>query len=176
MHLKVYKQATHAGCLPVSLMILGNIKVTKNKEVEIIYKGVKKPRDNSYALSMLTSFVEVYKMPNTLYVDNLYYSKYLKKINKNKNIDVIHQEINLDFIKELNEPFTIYVDDFILGEEAHSQHFIVVEKIENDIAIIIDPWTGERKEIKKAVLMKAVQSLQSQFLYCPLLITINKNE
>lgn len=171
--LKVYKQKTYEGCLPISLMILGNIKATKNKELEIIYKGVKKPRDNSYSLNMLTAYVEIYNTPTILYVDNNYYSKYLKKVNKNKNINVIQQEINWDFIKKLSKPFIVYIDDYILGAETHSQHFIIVEEIKNTSAIIIDPWTGERKEIKKSILMKAIRSLESRFFYCPLLINFN---
>ncbi len=170
--LKIYKQKTYEGCLPISLMILGNIKATKYKEVEIIYKAVKKHRDSFYALNMLTAFAEVYKIPTTLYVNNLHYSKYLKKVNKNKNIDVIYQKINWDFIKKLNKPFTIYIDDFILGAETHSQHFIVVKKIKNTSAIIIDPWTGKKSKIKPDELLKAIESLQKTFLYSPLLITM----
>jgi len=171
--LKVYEQETYEGCLPICLMILADIEATKNKELEIIYKAVKS-RKESYTLIMLTTFVEIYNISSTLYVDNILYTKYLKTVNKNKNINVIHQEITWNFVKNLNEPFTIYVDDFILGAETHSQHFIVTEVIKNNLIEIIDPWTGERKEITKDILMKAVRSLKNRFFYSPVLITLNK--
>ncbi len=176
--LKVYKQETYEGCLPVSLMILGNIKSTKEKELEIILNGVQKPRDNSYSLNMITSFIEKYNTRANLYVNNKFYTNYLTKQNQNNNINIIHHRINLQLFLKLKKPFTLYVDDFILGEEAHSQHFIIVEKIEKNLATIIDPWPGIRKVIKTETLLKASKNMWNQFLYCPLLITLeeNKNE
>jgi hypothetical protein len=174
MPLKVFKQTTYEGCLPVSLLILGDVKSTKQNELKIIYSALRKYRNNFYTLNILTAFVEIYNLNANLYVDNFHFSKYLKNHSKNKNIKVLHQKINQNCFEKIEKPFALYVDDYILGEESHSQHFIVVEKIENNLATIIDPWPGIRRNIKIQTLIKASENMWNQFLYCPLLITLEE--
>lgn len=174
MELKVFKQQTYESCLPTCLLILGSIEATKEKELEIIYNAVQKCRDGYYAYNILASFIERYNHLATLYVDSKPYSLYLHKLNNNNKIIIKYREINESFFLKLAKPFALYVDDYILGESTHSQHFIVIEELDDKTATIIDPWPGKRKKVEKYLLMAAVNSLKRQFLYSPLLIKLDE--
>ena len=174
MSLQTFKQTTYEGCLPVCLLSIAGIEINREKELILIQNGVSKCRD-SYALSMILSFVEQYDTSINLYVDNKYFSNYLKLINNSTKVIIYYQPINEDFIFKQNNPFILYVDMHDFGEYIHSPHFIIVEKQQGDVAIIVDSLTGKRTKMSKTKILDSVLSLKKRFLYAPLLITLKGN-
>lgn len=173
MKLQVFKQTTYEGCLPICLLGLGGIQITREKELELIQNGVSKPRDGYYAFNMLSAFVERYSFYANLYVDNKYYSKYLSKFNKNKEITIFHQLITEDFISQQRKPFILYCDWYSFEDYTHAPHFIVVERQEGIHAFIFDPWVGEIIKMKKKKILDSVLELEKRFNFSPLLITLD---
>src|ERR1035437_7948235 len=97
MSLQAFKQTTYEGCLPICLLSMAGIQIDRKKEISLIQNAIPKCKD-SYAFSMILSFVEQYNFSVNLYVDDKYFSNYLKKINNSKNVTISYHHINEDFI------------------------------------------------------------------------------
>lgn len=174
--LKIHKQETYEGCLPICLLILENKIINKQLEREIIYKSLNKRRDNFYALNVLSAFSEMFSRNLTLFVGINDYAKYLNQHKDNSRIQILHQKINLDFLLKIKTPYIVQIDDFALGDIVHAMHYLIVEKIDKNEAVIIDPWYGSRTKIKNTALIKAIEILENHLLFSPLLISFNKHE
>jgi hypothetical protein len=174
MSLQVFKQTTYEGCLPICLLSMADIQIDREKEVSLIQNAIPKCKE-SYAFSMILSFVEQYDIPVNLYVDDRYYSNYLKKVNDRNKITIFHQPINEDFMHNQTSPFILYVDMYDFGAYIHNPHFIIVEKQQGNTFIVVDSLTGKRMTFEKTKILSSVSSLKNRFLYSPLLITLEGN-
>jgi hypothetical protein len=174
MSLQVFKQTTYEGCLPICLLSMASIQIDRKKEVSLIQNAIPKCRD-SYAFSMILSFAEQYNLPVNLYVDDKYYSNYLKRINDGNKIKIFYQLINEGFILRQTVPFILYVDMHDFGAYIHSPHFIIVEKQQGNTFIVVDSLTGKRMTYEKTKILSSVSSLKNRFSYSPLLITLKGN-
>ena len=172
MLLQVVKQITYEGCLPVCLLNLADIKVTREKELNLLFNAISKDRDAYYVYNNLLAFVQEYGRSVNLYIDDRYYVDYLNKINKDKRIIIKYKLVKDFFSLKENFPFILYVDIHNFGEYVHAPHLIIVEREYNDIATIVDHWVGKRTRIKKQLLFDAIFSLRDRLRYAPLAITL----
>lgn len=171
MKLTTYKQTSCESCLPVCLLNLGGVEITREKELKLLFDGLAGLKD-SYAFGVLEAFVKIYKKPVTLYVDNKIFANFLIKNNQISLINIIHKPISVEF----TTPYIVYLDSQVLGGYTHAPHFVIVEKIVGETCHIIDPWDGKRRRYSKEKMTKAINSLKSYLKYCPLVITLNLSE
>lgn len=168
MKLITYTQTSCESCLPVCLLTLGEIEISREKELQLLFDGLSGLKD-SYAFGVLEAFVKTYNKEVTLFVDNKYFTNFLIKKSNSPQITVVYKPVNLEF----ETPFIVYLDSQVLGGYSHAPHFVIVEKIVGDICQIIDPWEGKRRRVKKEVSLASINSLKNYLKYCPLVIKIN---
>lgn len=168
MTIKPYKQTSCESCLPVCLLLLSEGETNQEKELSLLFAGLKGLRD-SYAFGILEAFVSSYARPVTLFVDNKYFTNFLRKNNYSSLINIVNKPVNLDF----ETPSIVYLDSQVLGGYSHAPHFVIIEKMVGDVCYIIDPWEGKRKRVKKEKLTEAIKSLKYYLKYCPLVIKFN---
>ena len=171
MNLTTYQQTSCESCLPVCLLSLGGIEITREKELKLLFDGLAGLKD-SYAFGVLEAFVKTYNKKIDLFVDNKFFTNLLIEKSNSSQIAIIHKPVNLEF----ETPFVVYLDSQILGGYSHAPHFIIVEKIAGDICTIIDPWEGKRKRLSKEKLTAAISSLKYYLKYCPILIKLISSE
>lgn len=176
METKKFKQATYDGCLPSCLLILENGETSPKEEIELILASLLKRRDNYYAYNVLSAFTDKYRTGATLYVGIKPYAKYLDQHKDTQRIKIIPQQINKEFLSTLAVPYVVYLDDYVLGEETHAQHFVVIEEFGETETRIINPWHGSRTTVATSTLIKAIESLKTQFLYSPLAISVDYSQ
>lgn len=177
MQIKPYKQTLTHSCLVASfLMILEaekNQKFTKKDEQELTLKGSQRTY-SFYMTGIATEIAKKYNTKITFLADNKFFTNILKNSLENKNISVRHQKITLDLICKLLEKNVLicHIDIHGLGDYSHSSHFIVIEKVKGNFFTIIDPWSGDKKNISKKTLLKAILELKNNVKMCPLLFVV----
>ena len=170
MNLTTYKQTSCESCLPVCLLNLGGVEITREKELKLLFDGLAGLKD-SYAFGVLEAFVRTYNKPVTLYVDNKVFANFLIKNSQTSLINIVHKPINLEF----PTPYIVYLDSQVLGGYIHAPHFVIVEKIVGETCHIIDPWEGKRRRYSKEKITEAIKSLKSYLKYCPLVIKFDSS-
>lgn len=170
--MKTGKQNTCEGCLPVCLLLLTNEKITLKSELELLIEGFKRNRE-SYSLGIVREFAFRYDKILNVFVHTKYFFKKLGKINKSPRIQLIHKKIGLRFLKELQTPYVLYLDDRILRKSIHYPHFVIVERKQNKKFVLLDPWDGKRKWLTEGKLLKGVLSLKNYLKFCPLVIKLD---
>ncbi len=178
MQIKPYKQSLTHSCLVASfLMILEDDKdktFTKEKEQQLVLKGSQRTYP-FYVVGITAEIAKEYKTKIQVFADNKFFTNVLKESFKDKNITVSHEKITTTLICKLLEKNSLicHIDNHGLGDYSHSSHFIVIEKVKGSLFTIIDPWIGERKNISKKTLEKAILELKHNVKMCPLLFIVN---
>ncbi|MBT4722752.1 hypothetical protein HN958_00215 [Candidatus Falkowbacteria bacterium] len=174
--IKPQEQRYTQSCLPICLAMLCGVKMSKTQEGEILLKGLDKKSVN-YAYGMLSEFTNKYKKQLNVFVENNVYAKSLKTFfRSNEHVVIENEKCDLLSIEKHLEkgPMIIYVDAKFLEYRSyvdHAPHFIVIESLEDRKVTIVDPWEGDRREIKFISLQKAINSLKTRFKYSPVMIT-----
>ncbi len=176
MSIQIIKQETFEGCLPVCLFGISGIKSSKEKELDLLIKGLTKNRDTYYTFNVILSFIESYDLEIDLFVDIKPYANYLSKFNNDHRLKIAHQAINERFIHNQKNPFILYIDQYEINKYTHAPHFIIVEEQDDEYMYIIDPWKGERIKLPKEVILNSIQELKTCFFFSPLLITLKQKK
>ena len=86
--LKPYKQTSSQSCLSVCLLTCISQDITVEKELELLYEGLK--TTDPYSVSVIRAFVKKYGKIVTVYVDNNYYQTELQKKYGTRQISFTH--------------------------------------------------------------------------------------
>ncbi len=170
-----YRQNTIQSCLSTCLRYVSKIK--KKEEDNILINGLKVTR-NDFALGHLDYLSRKFGKKINYFVESKPFSKFLKRINRNKKIKITSKRIDLKFIlKSLRKGLIIvYLDSYYLKNsrlsKVHTPHFVVVIKKQGDKLKILDPWDGKEKLVNEEVFMIAVRSLWDYLWYSTALIQI----
>ncbi len=166
-----YKQQSNQGCLVVDLLYLFQIKPTQAAEQAILSDGLFRLREN-YALGCLLAFLDRHpEKAVTLYVDNAFFLKILKKMANHPRITLIHRKNNLQLLNSLQTPFIVHVDNNITDGWTHLPHFMMVTKQTEKFYQVFDPWNGKTHKISKKKLLSGIDQLRSHVKMCPFVIS-----
>ncbi len=178
MGIKIDKQKSCESCLSVCLMSLlesqKGIKLEEGEEFNILFYGLKFTRLD-FSTGHLVYLAK--KFPNLTfeqYIDFNVFYEILKKLDVPENLKMYSQKINLKFLKEMTRenPAIIYVDIFTLEGIYHYSHFVILKEIDNEKAIILDPWSGEKIEMKTKALMRSISYVRNMLKISPKLIRV----
>lgn len=178
MEINIFEQKTCESCLSVCLMSLlesqKGVKLEEEEEFNILFEGLKFTRLD-FSTGHLVYLAK--KFPNLKfeqYIDFDVFYEILKKLEIPKNLKMYTQKINLKFLKEMTKenPVIIYVDIFTLEEIYHYSHFVILKEIDGEKAIILDPWSGEKIEMKTKILMRSINYVRNMLKISPKLIRV----
>ena len=178
MDMKIDKQKSCESCLSVCLMSLlesqKGIKLEGEEEFNILFEGLKFKRLD-FSTGHLVYLAK--KFSNSTfeqYIDFDVFYEILKKLDIPENLKMYSQKINLKFLKEMTKenPVIIYVDMFTLEGIYHYSHFVILKEINDEKAIILDPWSGEKIEMKTKILMRSISYVRNMLKISPKLIRV----
>ncbi len=178
MEMNIFKQKTCESCLSVCLMSLldsqKGIKLDSQEEFNILIEGLKFTRLD-FSTGHLVYLAK--KFPELIfeqYIDFDVFYEILNKLEVPKNLNMYSKKINLKFLKEMvkENPVIIYLDMYTLERIYHYPHFVILQSINDENAIIYDPWSGEKIEIKTKTLMISISYFRNMLKISPKLIRI----
>lgn len=178
METNIFKQKTCESCLSVCLMSLlesqKGIKLEEEEEFNILFEGLKFTRLD-FSTGHLVYLVK--KFPNLTfeqYIDFNFFYGILNKMDIPENLKMYSQKINLKFLKEMTKESSviIYMDMFTLEGIYHYSHFVILKEIDDKKVIILDPWSGEKIEMKTKTLMRSISYVRNMLKISPKLIRV----
>ncbi|MBI2085493.1 MAG: hypothetical protein HYT71_03190 [Candidatus Aenigmarchaeota archaeon] len=169
------KQSTFEGCLPVCLLKDSGIPISKTKELGLIVHSLKFNKFD-YSIGNLDLFAGRYKRNLAMVVENKYYAKFLKSINKNGKIEILNEPVNVALINEYLKTgnVIVYLDCYYVGSKLHAPHFVMAMEMQKGKYKIFDPWDGKTKLIPVATISRGIKSLRNTLRYTPKLIQVVK--
>jgi len=170
--MKVHKQTTCEGCLPVCLLSFTKEKVNIESELSLLTGGFRRNRE-SYALGILDEFTLKFKTNIVVYIDNRKFFNKASRLVNNSRIKLKQIKIDKKFLEKIEKPFILSLDSFSLHKDVHWPHYVIAEASNDSYFFVIDPWGGKRVKIKKAGLIKGVSSLRNHLKFCPLAIELD---
>ncbi len=172
-----YKQSLTHSCLAACfLMILKTekgINFDEKVEQNLALNGSKRTYP-FYVVGIANEVAEKYHVKINIIADNKYFAEVLDKSFKNQPlVSIKHEKVTLTLIKNLlqNQPLICHIDNSLF-DYSHSSHFIVLEEATDKFISIIDPWTGQRKNITDKKLEESINNLKNHIKMCPLLFYI----
>lgn len=178
MNIKITEQKTCESCLSVCLMSLlesqKGMKLEDEEEFNILFEGLKFTRLDFSTGHLVYLAKKFPKLTFEQYVDFDVFYKILSKLDIPENLKMYPKKINLKFLKEVTgeSPVIIYVDMFTLEGIYHYSHFVILREINDEKAIIFDPWSGEKIEMKTKTLMRSISYVRNMLKISPKLIRI----
>jgi len=178
MSVEIFEQKTCESCLAVCLMTLlkseKSIMLEKDEEYRILFEGLKFTKQD-FSTGHLDYLAK--KFPEITfeqYIDYEVFHKILSKLILPNNVKLYSQKINLKFLKEMvaQGPVITYIDMYTLDGIYHYSHFIILTKIDDENAVIHDPWTGKRIELKTKALTRSISYVRNMLKISPKLIRI----
>lgn len=178
MELKIDKQRSCESCLAVCLMSIldfqKGIKLEKGEEFDILFEGLKFTRldfSTGHLVYLAKKFPEIIFEQ---YIDFQVFYEILNKLNIPENLKMHSKKINLKFLKEITKenPIMIYIDIYTIEGLYHYSHFVILKEIDDERAVIFDPWSGEKIEMKTKSLMKSISYVRNTLKISPKLIRI----
>lgn len=172
------EQKTCESCLPVSLIVLMREKgmnIGDEEEMNILVEGLKKVKSD-YTIGQLIYFCERFpKIKVNLYIDFEIYYKTLLEFDYPENMELINEKINRNFLKKKVEKGSVivYVDKYYTNDVYHAPHFVVLESMDEEKAVIMDPWDGKRKTYSSDKFFRAISSLRNKLKICPKVIEVS---
>ncbi|KXK10419.1 MAG: Peptidase C39 family protein [Microgenomates bacterium OLB23] len=169
--MKPYKQTSSQSCLSVCLLTCINQDINVEKELELLYEGLK--TTDPYSISVVRAFAKKYGKKATVYVDNNYYRKELHEKYASKNISFTYERVDVKLLEKLEVPYIVYLNtNTLLGTWDYSPHFVVVESVTDKFFNIIEPAAGKRMKVSKKKLFESIAVLKDRVHYCPLAIKV----
>lgn len=168
-----YIQSTYETCLASCLLILDNKHVEKNLELEILKHSLDYSKFD-FVSGHLDFFKD--KVSFERIVDNKIFLKHLESVNveyKNVKVKKVNTKL-IDFLLQNYGKVIVYLDSYILYQDVHYPHFILINGRSDKYYEVIDPWNGEKKLISKNVIKEGINMLNNHLLFCPQLIYKNK--
>lgn len=178
MNIEITKQRSCESCLSVCLMsVLGSqkeIKLEDEEEFNILFEGLKFTRLDFSTGHLVYLAKKFPKLTFEQYIDFDVFYKILSNLDVPKNLKMYSKKINLNFLKKMTKesPVIIYVDMFTLEGVYHYSHFVILTEINDEKAIIFDPWSGEKIEMKTKILMRSISYIRNKLKISPKLIRI----
>lgn len=174
--LSIKSQSTIETCLSMCLIaLLENIgvRVENDEEMNILIEGLKFTKFD-YSTGHLVYICKKYNVYIEQYIDYPIFFQFLSKYKYPKNMQLIHYKINKKILQKLADklPFIVYIDQFYL-RRIHAPHFIILEKINDKVATILEPWDGKRKRISMKIFLRSIQSLRNNLKISPKIITVS---
>lgn len=169
--MKPYKQTSLQSCLSVCLLLHNKEDVTRDKELELLYEGLK--TTDPYAVAITRAFVKKYMKHVDIHVDNSYYFRELQGKYEENNLSFFHNKINAAFLESLSSPYIVYIDTHtLLGTWDYSPHFVIIESMTKEFFTVIESITGKLIKVKKSKLLESISTLRERIHYCPLVIKV----
>lgn len=178
MDLKIDKQRSCESCLSVCLVSLldyqKGIKLGKEEEFNILLDGIKFTRLDFSTGHLVYLAKKFPKLIFEQYVDFEIFYKILNRLKIPKNLKLYSRKINLKFLKEMikESPSIIYMDIYTIERLYHYSHFVILKEINDEKAVIFDPWTGKKIKIKTKILMRSISYVRNTLKISPKLIRI----
>ncbi len=178
MEIKIFEQRTCESCLAVCMMSLlksqKEINLSKKEEYNILFEGLKFTKLD-FSTGHLAYLAK--KIPDVIFEQHIDFPVFydvLKKLKLPENLKLHSTRINLKLLKELIKinPVIIYIDQYTLDGIYHYSHFVILSCINNDVALIHDPWTGEEIKLKTKNLMRSISYVRNRLKISPKLIRI----
>ena len=170
-----YKQQSNQGCLVVDLLYLFGEEPTRQKEEEILSKGLFAFRDN-YTIGCLMAFLDTFTDKKAkLYFDNKYYLNSIKSKVSHPRMKMLKARNDLSLMEDLVAPFIIYTDTNIIDGFTHLPHFMMVTKMTEKMVEIFDPWEGKVSRMSKQKVLKGIKLLRNHIKICPFIITVDQD-
>lgn len=171
--MKPYKQTSSQSCLSVCLLLHINDDITQDRELELLYEGLK--TTDPYAVSVISAFVKKYMKNIVVHVDNNYYCLELQDKYQSNNVSFVYSKVNITFLEGLPPPYIVYLNTHtLLGTWDYSPHFVTIESITERFFTILEPATGKRMKVSKKKLIESISVLRDRVHYCPLVIKVTK--
>ncbi len=171
-----YKQTLSHSCLVACFLMLLDKKLvfSEKDEKEVCLKGMSR-KYPFYVVGIPQEFFNYFRKKVTVFVDNKYFTGFLKKNFDENNIAVKQHVINLTLIKRLLEkaPVICHIDDHYLGDYSHASHFVVIEKATAKKFLVVDPMSGTKKLVSCETLKSAIHSLKTHIKMCPLVFQLD---
>lgn len=170
--MKTYKQTTCETCLASSLLLLLDKKPNHKKEMEILTYGLKFTKWN-FSIGQLDFVARKYRKDIVIYVEDKRLLNLFRRLPISKRIKYIQKNINLKLIKKLvKPPLIVYLDDYFFRKELHYPHFVIVQKLDKNKFVILDPWDGKIKRLTPSSLIKGIRLLKNTLRFSPQIIQI----
>ena len=178
MDIKINKQKTCESCLAVCLIGLldaqKGIRLEENEEYNILFEGLKFTRldfSTGHLVYLAKKFPE---LTFEQYIDFPVFYGILNGLDVPTNFKMCSQKINLKFLKGMvkENPVIVYLDMYTLERIYHYSHFVILESIDDENAIIYDPWSGDKIKLKTKILMRSVSYVRNHLKISPKLIRI----
>ncbi|MBI3486094.1 hypothetical protein HY025_04095 [Candidatus Daviesbacteria bacterium] len=172
--LAVKEQTTIETCLSMCLMALldqKGINVPACEEIKILIEGLKFTKFD-YTTGHLVYVSSKYDVAIEQYIEFPIFYKFLSKYKYPSKLKLICKKINKKLMIKLlkTSPIIIYVDSYYISGSVHISHLVILEKLDDNLAIILDPWDGKRKKIETKLLVRSIQSLRNKLKISPKII------
>lgn len=167
-----YKQQSNQGCLVVDLLYLFGETPTRQKEEELLTKGLFAFREN-YTLGCLMAFLDMYPGKKAkLYFDNNYYLNIIQEKITHPRLEMTAMRNDMRFIDNLELPCIVYVDAVITDGYTHLPHFMMITKKTEKMFEVFDPWEGKVSRVSKQKIVSGIDQLRGHIKMCPFIITV----
>lgn len=173
----VFEQTTILTCLPACLITLlreqKGLDVPDSEEMEILVNGIRFTKMD-YATGQLAYISNKYNVKIEHFVEFQGFCRKLSGLKIPRSHTIICKKIDRRFLSDIcrYSPVIVYLDDFYLHGIVHIPHFVILESMNEERAVIHDPWDGKRKEISVPNLMQAVGKLRNLLKYSPVVVRI----
>ena len=171
------EQKTCETCLSVCLMVTlksKGLEVKDEDEMKILVEGLKLFKLD-FAVGQLIYVCKTFDVNIKLFIDSPLYYKILSKYDYPKNLELVTKRIDNMLLREMvkNKPLIVYVDKYYIDKIYHFPHFIVLEYMNKNKTIIMDPWDGKKKTLPSKILSRAISSLRNKLKISPKLIEVS---
>lgn len=169
--MKPYQQTSSQSCLAVCLLQNIDVDITPEKELELLYEGLK--TTDPYAISVVSACVKKYGRRVQVFVDNNYYRNHLESAYGSADLTFVHAKIGVTFLENLAPPYIVYINTHtLLGSWDYSPHFVTIESMTDKFFTILEPISGTRMKVSKVKLVNSALVLRDRLHYCPLVIKV----
>ena len=162
-----YEQNALESCLTCCLMMISRhygkkMKPSKKLELKILRAGLKFDK-KVYDIGQLHEMARRYGLDFDYFVENLKAFHYTRKLPFSKRIIIHNKKVDSQFIKEIleNGPIILPLDPYGLFDEDHYSHYILLAGRKGRFFSVIDPWTGEEKQVEQRLLSKGIRRLRT---------------
>lgn len=182
---EILKQQDNQTCLTCCLLMnyrdLTGEDIDSKKLERKLYEKAFGLYPESFVLAHLAAFIRHFEdIKATLWVDFPEYAEELSKKNQEERIDIRHQQIDAQWIRERLEtglPLLVYVDAIYFWRPVRMPHFLYVVSYqpEEGFSIIDTGYGKEFNKIKKERLANGISGLE-QMQWSPVAITLENIE
>jgi len=130
-------------------------------------------------LSQLAAFIRGFEgIEAKMLIDSPEFARYLHKLNREKTIKIVQQEINPQWVmtqlQATGQSVLVFIDYFYLGYPAHTPHWLEVLSCQEGSFEVADSGVGSLRSISKKMLGDSIGGLKYVMLWSPAAIILGK--